>query len=77
MKHMIAGKLVTLAALSTLALGLSFLTVGCGDRTISKTEESKVSSDGTVKTKEKTVTSNTDGTITKSESQKSSSPPKP
>ena len=35
-------------------LGLSLLTVGC-ERTISKTEETKVNSDGSVKTKEKTV----------------------
>ena len=55
---------------------VSFLTVGCA-HTLSKTEETKVSSDGTVKTKEKTVTQNADGTVTRTESQKSSSPPRP
>ena len=43
------------------ALALSFLIVGC-DRTISKSESTSVSSDGTVKSKEKTVTEKPDGT---------------
>jgi hypothetical protein len=73
MKHMKPGKLIILAAMSAL---VSFLTVGCA-HTLSKTEETKVSSDGTVKTKEKTVTQNADGTVTRTESQKSSSPPRP
>jgi len=47
-------KLVTCMALS--ALALSFLLVGCG-REVSSDKTSTVSSDGTVKTKEKTVTS--------------------
>ena len=51
----------------------SFLTVGC-ERTISKTEETKVNSDGSVKTKEKTVTENPDGTTTKTETKKQTSP---
>ena len=55
------------------ALGLSFLTVGCA-HTISSNEETKVSSDGTVKTKSKTVTENPDGTITKKETRSTSSP---
>jgi len=38
------------------ALALSFLLVGCG-REVSSDKTSTVSSDGTVKTKEKTVTS--------------------
>jgi hypothetical protein len=74
MKHMNSHKLLTLAALS--ALGLSFLTAGC-ERTLSKSEETKVSSDGSVKTKEKTVTESSDGTVTKTETKKSSSPDKP
>jgi len=74
MKNMNHRKLITLAAMS--ALGLSFLTVGC-DRTISKTEETKVNSDGTVKTKEKTVTESPDGTVTKKETKKTRSPEKP
>ena len=67
MKNMNHRKLVTLAAMS--ALGLSFLTVGCG-RTLSRTEETKVSSDGTVKTKAKTVTENSDGTVATKETKK-------
>jgi len=73
MKHMKPSKLIILTAMSAL---VSFLTVGCA-HTLSKTEETKVSSDGTVKTKEKTVTQNADGTVTRTESQKSSSPPRP
>jgi hypothetical protein len=57
-------KLAVLAVIS--ALGLSFLTVGC-ERTVSKTEETKVKNDGTVESKEKTVTENPDGTVTKTE----------
>ena len=63
-----------LAVMSLLAL--SSLAVGC-DRTISKTESSSVSSDGTVKSKEKTVTQNPDGTVTKTEETKKTSPTKP
>jgi len=74
MKQMSPRKLVTLAAMSL--LGLSFLTVGC-ERTVSKSEETKVSSDGTVKTKEKTVTESPDGTVTKKETKKTTSPEKP
>ena len=67
-------KLVTLTA--TAALALSFLMVGC-DRTISKTESSSTSSDGTVKSKEKTVTQSPDGTVTKTEETKKTAPTKP
>ena len=63
-----------LAAMSVLAL--SFLMVGC-DRTISKTESSSTSSDGTVKTKEKTVTQSPDGTVTKKEETTKTTPEKP
>jgi hypothetical protein len=48
---------------------LSVVTPGC-DREISHTEKSSVSSDGTVKSKETTVTEHPDGSVTKSESQK-------
>ena len=65
-------KVIFLAATS--ALALSFLMVGC-DRTVSKTESSSVSSDGTVKSKEKTVTQSPDGTVTKKEETKKTSPP--
>jgi len=64
MKYSKNCKLITLAAMS--ALALSFLTVGC-DRTISSSESTKVKSDGTVESKEKTVTEKPDGTITKTE----------
>ena len=74
MKHMNYRKLLTVGAISV--LGLSFLTVGCG-HTISKTEESRVSSDGTVKSTEKTVTRNPDGSVTRTESKKTSSPDRP
>ena len=61
---------------ATSALALSFLIVGC-DRTISKTESTSVSSDGTVKTHEKTVTEKPDGTVTKTEETKKTTPVKP
>ena len=55
------------------ALALSFLTVGC-DRTISSSESTKVKSDGTVESKEKTVTEKPDGTITKTEKKSTDKP---
>jgi hypothetical protein len=64
-------KLFAMAAIS--ALGLSFLAVGCS-HTLSKTEETRVSSDGSIKSKEKTVTQNPDGSVTTTESRKTSSP---
>ena len=65
-------KVVISVAMSVLAL--SFLLVGC-DRQVSKTESSSVSSDGTVKSKEKTVTKSSDGTVTKTEESKKTTPP--
>ena len=56
------------------ALALSFLLVGC-DRQVSSEKSSDVSSDGTVKSKEKTVTKSSDGTVTKTEESKKTSPP--
>jgi hypothetical protein len=67
-------KIALLAATS--ALALSFLTTGC-DRTISKTESEKVKSDGTVESKEKTVTESPDGTVTRKEEKKTTTPEKP
>jgi hypothetical protein len=58
---------------TTSFVACSLLLVGC-DRTISKTESSSVSSDGTVKTKEKTVTEKADGTVTKTEETKKTTP---
>ena len=54
----------------TSALALSFLLVGC-DRQVYSTKSSSENSDGTVKTKEKTVTQSPDGTVTKTEESKS------
>ena len=59
---------------ATAVLALPFLLVGC-DRQVSKTESSSVSSDGTVKSKEKTVTKSLDGTVTKTEESKKTTPP--
>lgn len=60
-----------MAILSVLAF--SVLTSGC-DRTVSKTEQTKVSSDGTVKSKETTVTESSDGTVTKQVETKQTEP---
>ena len=57
-------------------MALSFLTVGC-DRTLSKTESRSVSSDGTVRTKESTVTQSPDGTVTKTDETKKTGPARP
>jgi len=62
------------AAVSVLAL--SCLLIGC-DRQISHSESSTTSSDGTVKSKEKTVTQSSDGTVTKSEDSKTTTTNKP
>jgi hypothetical protein len=47
--------------------------MGCA-REISHTENTKVSNDGTVNKKEKTVTQSSDGTVTKTEESKTSRP---
>ena len=60
----------------TTVLAFSSLLTGC-DRTLSKTESTSVSSDGTVKSKEKTVTEKPDGTITKTEETKKTTPAAP
>ena len=76
MKHIYYRKFLSMAAIP--ALGISLLTVGC-DRTVSQSEETKVSRDGSVKAKEKTVTEHPDGTVTKTETEtkKTSTPDKP
>jgi len=58
---------------ATSALALSCLLIGCDkDKEVSKTESSSVGSDGTVKSKEKTVTQTPDGAVvTKTEESKS------
>jgi hypothetical protein len=58
---------------TALALALSFVAVGC-DRTVSHEEKTTVKDDGTVKTKEKTVTESPDGTVTKKEEEKKTTP---
>ena len=55
-------------------MALSFLLVGC-DREVSHTESTSVNSDGTVKSSEKTVTQSKDGTVTKTEESKKTTPP--
>ena len=64
-------RVVISAAMS--ALALSCLLVGC-DRQVSKTQSSSVSSDGTVKSTEKTVTKAPDGSVTKTEETKTTAP---
>jgi hypothetical protein len=68
MKQMIMNRIAVMCV-ATSALALSFLLVGC-DREVSNTKSSSVSSDGTVKSKEKTVTQSKDGTVTKTEESK-------
>jgi hypothetical protein len=67
-------KLAILTAIS--GLSLSFITVGC-EREVAHTEETKVKSDGTVKTKEKTVTESPDGTLHQTESKTTTTTNKP
>ncbi len=55
------------------ALALSGVLFGCA-REISHTETNKIRNDGTVDTKEKTVTQNPDGTVTKKEDSKTTRP---
>jgi hypothetical protein len=74
MKPIKKAKVAIIAVMSGLAL--SFVTVGC-DREISKTESTSVSSDGSGKTKEKTVTESPDGTVKKTETKKTTVPDKP
>jgi len=60
--------------LAALALAFSVLLIGC-DRKVSETKSSSVSSDGTVKSKEKIVTQSPDGTVTKTEESKTTTSP--
>ena len=67
MKHDIMKRMAIICvATATLALPLL---VGC-DREVSSTKSSSESNDGTVKSKEKTVTETKDGTVTKTEESK-------
>ena len=56
-------------------LGVVVSVMGC-DRQVSKTSSTSESSDGTVKSKEKTVTQTPDGTVTKTEASKTTAPEK-
>jgi hypothetical protein len=58
------------------ALSLSLGVVGC-DRTVTKSETSSVSSDGTVRSKETTVTEKPDGTVVKKEESQKVTPVRP
>ena len=73
MKHKIKNGMAVMCV-ATSALALSFLLIGC-DREVSSTKSSSESSDGTVKSKEKTVTQSKDGTVTKTEETKKTTPP--
>ena len=67
MKHMNMNRMAVICvAIAALALPLL---VGC-DREVSSTKSTSESSDGTVKSKEKTVTQSPDGTTTKTEESK-------
>lgn len=72
MKHKNINR-VAVVCVATSALVVSFLVVGC-DHEVSNTKSSSVSSDGTVKSSEKTVTESKDGTVTKTEESKKTTP---
>ena len=72
MKQIIMNRMALICVAIT-ALALPLL-VGC-DREVSNTQSSSESSDGTVKSKEKTVTQSPDGTTTKTEETKKTTPP--
>ena len=72
MKQMIINRIAVICVL-TVALMLPLLFVGCAHE-VSHTESSRVSSDGTVKSKEKTVTQSSDGTVARTEQSKKTNP---
>jgi hypothetical protein len=67
-------KCMAVMCVATSALALSTLLVGC-DREVSSSKSSSESGDGTVKSKETTVSKSSDGTVTKSEETKKTTPP--
>jgi hypothetical protein len=71
MKQMLMNRIAVICVL-TASLTLPLLFVGCAHE-ISHTERSRVSSDGTVKSQEKTVTQSSDGTVTTTEESKRTS----
>ena len=68
MKHKIKNCMAVMCV-ATSAVALSLLLIGC-DRQCSNTKSSSESSDGTVKSTEKTVTQSKDGTVTTTEESK-------
>ncbi len=66
-------KRITIIYAATTAFALSIFVTGCAHE-VSHTETTRVSSDGTVKSKEKTVTQSDDGTVTKTEKSKTTNP---
>jgi hypothetical protein len=68
MKHMIMNRMAVMCV-ATSAFALSFLLVGCAHE-VSHTKKSSVSSNGTAKSTEKTVTQSADGTVTTKEESK-------
>ncbi len=74
MKHKTMNH-IAVTCMATAALTLPLLMVGCAHE-VSHTSKSSVSSNGTVKSTEKTVTQSNDGTVTTTEeSKKTSRPP--
>jgi hypothetical protein len=71
MKQNIMNRIAVIWVL-TAALTLPLLFVGCAHE-VSHTERSRVSSDGTAKSTEKTVTQSRDGTVTTTEESKKTS----
>jgi hypothetical protein len=72
MKHNIMNRMAAMCVAMS-ALALSFLVVGCAHE-VSHTKKSSVSSNGTVKSTETTVTQSNDGTVTKTEESKKTTP---
>lgn len=63
-----------LLTLGALLAGLAF--AGC-DRTVTKSQSTTTNSDGSMKSKETTVTEKSDGTVVKTEETKKTTPAKP
>jgi uncharacterized lipoprotein NlpE involved in copper resistance len=63
------------STLTLVVLAVTLGLVGC-DRTVSKSETTRTSNDGTVKSKETTVTQKPDGTTVKTEETKKTTPAK-
>ena len=64
---------IILSCMAASVMALPLWLSAC-DKEVSHTSTTSVKDDGTVKTKEKTVTESPDGTVTKEETQKTSTP---